>query len=283
MPSFFDNTRPGKTVIIGDSSYEMPILYKRDEFMGLYYTADARRVKSILPSSRLHPITLPNGRAIVVIAAYNYRETSIGPYGEVVSGIPCVYGMRPLPFTGFIPALLESRYPGFGVLVQHLPVTRTTARNAGRDIWGYTKFIADMHFDITPEHLECQMHDKDQHILTFRVVRRGIYSEDARPIITYSVKNNKLIKTIIPQKGTKRISLKTEGCFLKMGDHPVSLSIQSLGLSDKPLMSLYYPERWAILPEGTVIEENVQAFDGYMGMEREASHTVNEANISNNF
>jgi len=279
MSSFFDNTRPGNTVSINNASYELPILYKKDDFMGLYFTADTNKVKSILPTSKLHPVTLPNGRAILVIAAYNYIETSIGPYGEVVSAIPCTYGKNPLPFTGFLPALLESRYPGFGVLVQNLPVTKTKARNAGRDIWGYTKFIADMHFEITPEHLECQMNDKDQHILSFRVLRKGIYTVDTLPIITYSVKNNKLIKTVIPQKGTKRICLKTEGCFLKMGNHPVSNSILDLDLSEKPFMSIYYPERWAILPEGNIIDEDVQAFDGYMGNEREGSHTVNDTTV----
>jgi len=276
MASFFDNTRPAKIITIDNNSYELPILYKRDEFMGLYYTADANRVKSILPSQRLHPITLPNGRAIVAIAAYNYRETSIGPYGELVSGIPCVYGVKPLPFTGFLPAFLESRFPGFGVLVHHLPVTKTIARDAGRNIWGYTKFIASIHFEITPEHLECRMSEDNDHILSFRVVRRGIYSVDSKPIITYSVKDRQLIKTIIPQKGTKRFCMKTDGCFLKLGDHQVAKSIEALDLSDTPLMSIYYPERWAILPEGTVIEKNVQSFDGYMGNDNEGIHSIND-------
>jgi hypothetical protein len=279
MASFFDNTRPAKKISIGENTYDLPILYKRDDFMGLYYTADANRVKSILPTPRLHPITLPNGRAIVAIAAYNYQETSIGTYGEVVSGIPCVHGMKPLPFTGVLPVLMESRYPGFGVLVHHLPVTKIVARDAGRKIWGYTKFIANMHFELTPEHLECRMHEDDQHILSFRVIRRGIYSVDTKPIITYSVKDRQLIKTIIPQKGTKRICLKTDGCFLKLGDHPVSKSLETLDLSEKPLMSIYYPERWAILPEGSVIEKNVKPFDGYIGNNSDGQHSVNGIKI----
>ena len=41
----------------------------------------------------MHPVTMPNGRAIVVIGAYNYIDTTIGPYGEVPVAIPfCTTG-----------------------------------------------------------------------------------------------------------------------------------------------------------------------------------------------
>lgn len=274
MEHFFANVRPGKKVTYGDDVFEMPILYHRDDFFLLYFTADVKKVISIIPSKKLFPVTLPNGKAIVAIAAFNYMETTIGPYGEVPVTIPVIYGKKPFPLTGIVPALMESRYPGFGLLIQHLPVTNELARNAGREVWGYTKFVADMHFSITPEFMECRMWEEDDHILDIRVARKGFYLKDTKPIITYSIKNNSLIKTTIPQKGVKRVSFNTKDSFLKLGSHPMSQSIKELSISDHPFMGAYYSERAAILPAGEQIEANVGQFEGYIGKNREGKHTV---------
>jgi len=72
-------------------------------------------------------------KALLGIAAFNYVDTSIGPYGEVAVVIPVVHRRRPLPL---LPALMEASYPGFGNLVLHLPVTGLKPRDAGRGVWG---------------------------------------------------------------------------------------------------------------------------------------------------
>jgi len=274
MTPFFTNTRPGRSVTYNKASFHLPILYFRDDFFGLLFTADPEKIKAVMPSDRLFPLLLPTGRAVVAVFAANYTETSIGSYGEVAVAIPAVYGKEISPISGILPALMESRYPGFGLLVVHLPVTRVKSRDAGRGEWGYTKFVADMHFDIMPEYMACKLSEGTQHILDMRVQRKGIYIKDRKPITTFSVKNNRLIKTVIPQKGTKRISINTTGSFLKLGQHSMAQSIRDLGISSKPFMTWYYPERSAILPSGEILEEGTRAFDGYMGKTRDAKHTV---------
>ena len=61
---------------------------------------------------------------------------------------------------------------------------------------------------------------------------------------------------------------------MKLGNHPVADSIRDLGLSAQPIMSIYYPERAAILPSGTVIEKGVRPMEGYLGKNRKADHIV---------
>jgi len=272
MKPFFENAAPVRSVTHGQASFDLPILYYRDDAFGLYFTADADAVSAVMPSDRLFPVLLPNKRALAAIFAFNYIDTSIGPYGEVAVALPAVYGKPITPAGGILPALMESRYPGFGVVVMHLPVTRVEARDAGRGEWGYTKFIADMHFEITPEYMQCRLGEGDDHILDLKVKRRGVYLRDRKPLITYSVKEGALIRTVIPQRATKRISLFTGGCDLVLGEHPVARSIRALKLS--PLMSVYYPERPAILPSGKVIERDVRPLEGYSGSDRTAVHHV---------
>ena len=263
MEAFFKNTRPGKEVTHGSATFELPILYHRDDFFGLYFTVEAKKVEAILPTDKLYPILMPNGRALFAIGAYNYIDTSIGPYGEVAAAIPVIYGKK-AP-VGIVAALLESRYPGFGVLVQHLPVTKMEARDAGRGEWGYTKFIADMHFNIKADYLKCVMHEENEHILDLMVAKKGICLPDTKPLITYSVKESKLIKTIIPQKGFRCLEIKPKESYVKFGKHHMAESIKELDISEKPFMSFYYPDRAAILPSGRVIDNKVKSFEGYIG------------------
>ena len=272
MKTFFADGRPEKTVTHGQAAFDLPILYFRDDAFGMYFTADADAVRAQMPSNRLHPVLLPSRKAIAAIFAFNYINTSIGPYGEVAVALPAVYGKPVSPSKGILPALMESRYPGFGVVVMHLPVTRIEARDAGRGEWGYTKFIADMRFHLTPEFLHCRMWEEEEHILDLRVRRRGLCLKDNKPLTTYSVRKGDLIKTVVPQQATKRISLFPGGSELLLGRHPVSATIRDLDL--RPLMSVYYPERPAILPSGKIIEKGVRPMEGYRGSDRVAQHQV---------
>jgi hypothetical protein len=272
MKSFFAGTRPGKSMSIGGEKFDLPILYFRDDAFALFYTADPVKVKALLPSDRLHPVTLTKNKALFGVACFNYIDTTVGPYGEVGIVVPAVFGdSKPLHL---IPAIRETYDPKFGMAVLHLPVTNTTAREAGRGVWGYTKFVADMKFVITPEYMECHLSEAGRRILTARVARRGFVKKDYRSLSTFSVKDKKLIQTTIPQVGTARNSFFPDGSFLDLGDHKITEPLKDLGLSKKPFMSRYYLERSGILPEGTVIEENVRDLEGYHGTDRQGEHTV---------
>lgn len=268
--AFFDSTRPGSEVSHAAATFELPILYFRDDLFLLFYRADYGKVKELMPSDKLHPVSLMGNQALLGVAAFNYRDTTIGPYGEVGIVIPSVYGKKPLPV---LPGLQEANYPGFGVLVLHLPVTKSIARDAGRGEWGYTKFVADMKFTNTPELHRCEL-SEGKHILTMQVAKRGAVKKDRKPLITYSVKDGKLIKTVVAQTGICRNSYNAKGSYLELGDHPVADSIRELNLSEKPFQSRYYIERSGILPAGEVIEENVKPLEGYLGSDREGEHTT---------
>ena len=270
MTEFFSSTQPGEKVSHGNAEFELPILYFRDDLFLMFLTGNYGKIKALMPSPRLHPVSFPGGKALVGIAAFNYIDTSIGPYGEIGVVLPAVYSDKPP--TPILPGLMEAKYPGFGTLVMHLPVTKTVARDAGRGQWGYTKFVGDMKFVNTPEYHQVEMGEEGTHILTMRVAKKGILRREKKPLVTYSVLNGNLIMTTIPQKGTYHMSFSSKGSFLKLGDHEVSKTIGELGLSAKPIITRYYVERSGILPAGQVIETGVAPVDGYFGKDHEGKH-----------
>lgn len=270
--NFFSNTRPGKSVTYNSATFDLPVLYFRDDFFGLYFACSYKKAMDIMPSDNLYPLMLPNGKAMFGICAYNYRDTTVGSYGEVPTGIPCVHNEKLSRFSSLMPLMKESNYPGFGFLVKDLPVTKVLARDAGRGEWGYAKFIADMRFRITPEYFGCIMDDSGSRILEIRVPRRGFTMRDDHPLTTYSVKDHQLIRTVVRQTGVRHLSLNTKDAFVSFGNHPMAESIKALELSPKPFVSFYYTERSSILPSGEVVEKNIRAFGGYIGETREAIH-----------
>lgn len=188
MGGFFANTRPGAKARCGRAGFELPILYLRDYLFGLHFSADAKRVREIMPSRKMSPVALPGGRAIVAIVAFNYIDTTLGPYGELAVAIPALY--------------------------------------------------------------------------------------DRRPLVAFSVRNGSLIRTVIRQRGVRRLSLDTCGSFVRFGEHPVAGTITASGIAERPFMPSYYTERAAILPKGEIVEEGVRSLDGYKGKERRGRHTV---------
>jgi hypothetical protein len=268
MRTFFEGTRPGRLVTWGTAEFELPVLYFRDDSFGALFSADLDKLRAVMPSDNLHPIPLLRpGRGFIYIGAYDYLDTSVGAYGEVAVAVPAVYGRRPPPL---LPTLLESRWPGLGGVILHLPVTNRMSRDGGRGQWGYTKFLADMEFQTNPEYLECRLEEDGDHILTLRVAKRGITLPDRRPLITYSVKDGDLIRTRIPQTMLTRTALGARGSSLALGEtHPVAQSIKALGVDPRPLMTRYHLDRSTILPEGEVLERGVRPLDGYIGSERE--------------
>jgi hypothetical protein len=264
---FFDWTGPTqKGVDVGSAKIDLPIMYYRDDsFIGVFGAA-LEPVRALLPSHELFPVTLPDGRGIVAVAAFNYAETSAGPYGEIGIVIPCTLRKEAPPF---MPLLLEERYPGFGWFVQHLPVTSLVARDGGRVVYGYTKFISNMDFQKRPAYQSVRLSEGDAHILTLTVQQTGMMLRDNRSLVTYSVKDGDLIKTTIPVRSVYQMAF-TPGCgVLELGDHPIADELRSLDISTTAILTRNFLTRSAILPAGEVVGQADRPHPGHQGEERE--------------
>lgn len=271
--TFFTWSGPSESdVDVGGFRVDLPIRYYRtDVFLGIF-SADLEAARSALPSSRLHPVRLAKGRAAAGIVAFNYIETGVGRYGEIGIVVLCTLDREAPPM---VPLLAESRWPGFGAFVLHLPVTTRIARQAGRTIWGYPKFVADMAFDVAPESQRVDMREEGKDVLSFGVPRRGLTMRDRRPLVTFTARGNELIRTTIPTRATYQTSFGGRSGSLTLGDHPVAADVRALGVGSTPLATKSYLSHAAILPAGEVIGTVDRKYEGYPGSEHDSgAHTV---------
>jgi hypothetical protein len=271
---FFNWTGPtAKGVDVGSAQVDLPIMYYRDDSFMSIFSAAYEPVRALLPSQELHPVTLPDGRATVAVIAFNYLETSIGPYGEVGIAIPCTYGRQAPPL---LPLALEGQLPGWGGFVLHLPVTSLIARDGGRVIYGYAKFVADMDFQKRPAYQRVRLSEGDTHILTLTVQQQGLSIKDNRPLITYSVRDGELLKTTVPSRAVYQLGLRPGSGTLVLGDHEIADQLRSLDISTMAIVTKNYLTRYAILPAGELIAPADRPHTGHAGEDREFGRlTVN--------
>ncbi len=271
---FFNWTGPtAQGVDVGSAKIDLPIMYYRDDsFMGIF-SAAYEPVRALLPSPELHPVTLPGGRATIAVIAFNYLETSIGPYGEVGIAIPCTYRRQAPPL---LPLALEGKFPNWGGFVLHLPVTSRIARDGGRVIYGYPKFIADMEFEKRPAYQRVRLAEGNSHILTLTVRQQGLPLKDNRPLITYSVLNGQLLKTTVPSRAFYQVGLTPGSGRLELGDHAIADELRRLDISTTAVVTKNYLARYGILPAGEPIGPAERPHPGHIGRDLDRGRlTVN--------
>lgn len=269
---FLDWSGPAETgVDVGVGRIDLPIRYWRtDCFMGLF-GADESAVRALFPTPRLQPVRVSPGRAVVAVAAFNYLETGVGPYGEIAVSPLCTFDRAAPPML----PLATGAVGGMSGFVAHLPVTSRIAREAGRRVWGYPKFVADMDFDLAPEHQAVTLSEDGRDILRLSVPIGGAVRLERTPLTTYTVREGRLIRTRVEMHGHVATSVGRHAGGLELGDHPLGRELSGLGLSERALAGRTYLTHHAVLPIGTDLGPSAHPYAGYAGLDREfGRHTV---------
>jgi hypothetical protein len=260
--SFFEWDGPADPAVdIGVARIALPIRYWRtDCFLGVF-PADYGAVSDLLPSRRLFPVRLPGTKAAVAVVAYNYLETGVGPYGEIGISPLCTLDRGAPPLL----PLLQGRWRGLGGFVAHLPVTSQVAREAGRRVWGYPKFVADMAFDLSPERQQVTLAEAGAEILRLEVRRTGRVALERAPVTTFTVHDGRLVRTTVATQGYAATALGASSGELALGDHLVGRQLASLGLAARPVATKTYLTHNAILPIGEDLGPADRPYAGHQG------------------
>jgi Acetoacetate decarboxylase (ADC) len=251
----------------------MPLVFHRTENIEAFFTADLEMVRAALPTTDLHPVTLPGGRAILLVAAFQYEDvTAEGvdgcaapPYGEVMVAVPVTRRRAP----PFVPLVAPPRSPiEAGGFVLHLPVTTRVARDGGRLIWGFPKFVADMEFSDSAGERSVQVSEGGHEILRFTARPTGRPSAVRESTMLYSVLGTDLIETRVPAIGIRQLRWGRRGGSLELGEHQVADELRNLGIAGAPFITARYVAQRAAMSFGKRIG-SASPYLGYIGEDRD--------------
>ncbi len=214
---------------------DLPMFFYNVGVRHLNYWVDYERVAPKLEGTGLVPLRFFNGKSLISLIFYNYRDVSIGPYDEVTITIV----VRPVAFKDpgiYLPTFLRrsgENWGSIGAYVLEMPVTIPQARAAGREIWGFPKFETGIPFRLTGRSFEFEVKDPqtDGSIVSVEGMLGPGIPVRASDLVTYSNLNDSIWKTIIHVDATYTLCT-SRGLNLKGGNslHRMAQNIRDLGL-----------------------------------------------------
>jgi len=224
---------PITTQKTSEGDVDFPILYFDTSCVTAFFLCDMAKVKEQLADVPLEPGLIIRKKAVVAIAFYEYRDTSIGPYNEVGVALPVVRDREKIHRFPLLDLYSnpEKRTTGFYVI--DLPVTTTAANAAGREVWGLPKFVTEISFELNGRNFSSAVMDPKtgKPIVTFKgKMGFGIPTPPLHLKLYSYVDGVELATSVNVRYGS---ILRTAGNMkLSVGDssHPMAERLRALGL-----------------------------------------------------
>ncbi len=225
---------PSTTFSTTAGEVELPILYfDTRNFVALFWV-DYERAEKRLGDDGLKLVRFRGNRALATVAWFEYRETTVGVYNEVGVALAVVPdGVRqpswPLVSLYRNP---DKRQIGFHIL--DLPVTTEAACAAGREVWGYPKFITPIQFAHAGKAFDGVVEDPAGDAPIVRMMGTTGLGVPAPPmdLVLYSRRPDEaLLRAVVNVRG--RIHCRLPGSVrldVGRGTHPMAERLRALGL-----------------------------------------------------
>ena len=224
---------PRSTHATSQGNVDLPILYFDSTAVLAFFLCDRQKAAALLPADRFRPTLTWGKRAIVGLALFEYRSTSVGTYNEVGLAIPALWKKGPVPRYP-LAELFRSVYTRrVGFHIVDLPVTTEQAHAAGRELWGYPKFVTAIDFALQKKHLHCCVHDplNSETIMTLTGTLGGGIPSPALDIVNFDRLGDQNLRTIIQTRGGGQLRWRNH-LRLRIGAsrHPMADHLRQLGL-----------------------------------------------------
>ena len=229
-----------RQILSDGSECPLPIRYFDAQYLAATFLTDFCRASELLTGTGLQPLRQEDGQAVVVLFCGEYRDTDIGSYNEVGLSILSVAPGDPMP----------------AIFVTNLPVTSSRANRAGREIWGFNKFVAEIDIRREAKRFVTTVCDFENALIgTFEGTFGPSIPTPPTNLSTFSMLSGRLLRTQSQVTTPLQVG-KGDSFVLKVGvaAHPMVANLRTLGLDGKnPVLVEYADPAQALLFPGTAI------------------------------
>lgn len=221
---------PSQHTVLG-TVLTMPVQIRTAEQHMAMFSVDADAAQRMIDYSGLRVYRHRPHRAIVVLMLMRYIDGDLGPYLEYGTNVMV---NRPGSDSSGLRGLGSA-----GALVHHLPVDGEFTLQAGRQIWGYPKVLADFTVhEGEPFGFEVSVDGQMAVGMDFKPGLPVPSAFTAKPQVqsTFSYLDGVLRET----EGQMRLSgvrYRPGGVRIRLGDHPYAAELAALGLPKRALLS----------------------------------------------
>lgn len=209
----------------------MPVQIRAAEQHMAVFSVDADAAQRMIDYSGLRAYRYRPRRALVVLILMHYIDGDLGGYLEYGTNVMV---NRPGSDASGLRGLGSA-----GAFIHHLPVDGEFTRQAGRQIWGYPKVLADFTIhDGSPFGFEVGIDGRLAVGMDFKPGIPVPSAFTAKPQVQYSYSHlDGVLRETEGQMVLSGARYRPGGVRIRLGDHPYAEELAALGLPKRALLS----------------------------------------------
>ena len=243
--AFFAGVKLDQVELSSGARIQLPMRYQEWSAIMAHFPVPEPAARKLLPSSRLKPVLLSPGTAVLSMVAMEYRRImDFAPYNEFGIMVPVRYEPKVDIFG--LPLLFPHWFKRSGLYVHHLPVTTQAAYELGIELWGYPKIVGEIDFEDMGLVRRCRLRAEGKDIVTLDVekVPTKLRSMEFH---SYTVKEGQLLRTLIQTRGEFGIARFRGGASYTLGDHTIAGELRGLGMGKTAVERRYLTDVQSML------------------------------------
>jgi hypothetical protein len=238
-------------------SVGLPVEVRRAAQWGVQYLVPAGAAQRVVDPTGLEVTGPLPGRAMLALAVCRYDDTDLDPYHEVA--VSFVVRRHDVPRGASTARRLREFASGdIGAYIHRLPVDQEFSCAAGRDVWGFPKWVATIDID-EPEPgttrgtgTTVRLVDEGAHVLTVTLASGGPIKLPSQAPPSYSFRDGVLRRTGWTMS-TEGVTGRFGGATLVLGDHPMAEELRALGLPKRALFTSHAAQMRASFDAAEVV------------------------------
>jgi hypothetical protein len=223
--------------LIDGQSISLPVVVADAAMLMNAFLVDAAIAQRMIQDSGFRVLEILPGRAILQLLLVDYRKNDLGDYNEGAIIFPVLTPgeKKPLPLFGALARMATGRIGNF---VYRMPVDQEFTTHAGRYIWGFPKWMAQIDIDFGATRATGSFFDEGELIYGISAKTGGTTNIREQRAASLAIRNGKAWKTVGTNTGSG-LTFSLGGELPTIGDsHPLASELRALGLPKKPLFSV---------------------------------------------
>lgn len=237
---------------IAGRTVQLPVRIRHARQWSASWLAPATAAQAVIDYSGLEVCQPVPGKAMVALAFVDYLDGDLDTYHEVAVSV-VVRRHDASPVATARDHLRELGRNEVAAFIHDLPVDESFTCEAGNEIWGYPKWIADIELTAMRGRTACTLRSTAGHQLTLDVRDGGPLPMPSRMPPTYSWRDGVLRRTeweVTTEGGGARVG----GARLTIGPRgPLAETLRRLQLPRRPIMSSATPHLTATFGPADIV------------------------------
>lgn len=222
-------------ISMGDFVVEIPAKY-RGKVVSILLPASTKKMAKLINCPGVVPAEIFWGKSLLSITLFDFSESPVGPYTELVFATPILY--KPKIRIPLVPLIKDQIFKKYNLFVFDIIQSTEMAIKHGNILTGYphNPNLIDVTFEESKKDINVRSYGDSKSIIDIQLNKPRKEKLIEESYFTYFIKENspyKIKMDIYAIGGNVKINK------LSLGDHKLAELIENLSISYKPFQARY--------------------------------------------